>query len=202
MPTYGLRGATVYPYTNNNGTVTYGAGVGAGCAIQAQLELRFAEARLYACDNLAEYIREAIGGTITFGAKYFPQAAQPAMFGSRIKSRSITYTAPGAEAPTTESVSSVVTGADDAPTYVGFSAYGPDQIDGVKKWTAFFVKKVKFSAPSMTMQTKGETITFQTPNTTGEFLMDDTADKGLLEVATLDSEAAALAWIAAVADAG
>lgn len=202
MPTYGLRGATVYPYTNNNGTVTYGTGVGAGCAIQAQLELRFAEARLYACDNLAEYIREAIGGTITFGAKLFPQAAQVAMFGSKIKSRSISYTEPGSSTSTTQTVTSVVTGADDNPAYVGFAAYGPDQINGEKKWTAFFVRKVKFSAPSLTMQTKGETITFQTPQTTGEFLADDTTDRGLLEVATLDSEAAAQAWIAAIATAG
>lgn len=193
MPTYGLRGATVYPYTNNNGTVTYGTGIGAGCAISANLELHFAEARLYACDNLAEYLREVIGGTITFNAKLFPVAAQTAMFGTTTKTRSITV---GGTAVT---ATSVVTGGDDAPTYVGFSAYGPDQVDGVKKWTAFFVRKVKFSAPSMNMATKSDSITFQTPTTTGEFLQDDTAARTLLEVATLDSEAAAQAWIAAVA---
>lgn len=193
MPTYGLRGATVYPYTNNNGTVTYGTGIGAGCAISANLELSFAEARLYACDNLAEYLREVIGGTITFNAKAFPVAAQTAMFGTTTKTRSITV---GSTAVT---ATSVVTGGDDAPTYVGFSAYGPDQVDGVKKWTAFFVRKVKFSAPSMNMATKSDSITFQTPTTTGEFLQDDTSARTLLEVATLDSEAAAQAWIAAVA---
>ena len=69
----------------------------------------------------------------------------------------------------------------------------------MKKWTAFFVRKVKFSAPSMNMATKSDSITFQTPTTTGEFLQDDTAARTLLEVATLDSEAAAQAWIAAVA---
>lgn len=200
MPTYGLRGATVYPYNNNNGTVTYGTGIAAGCAINASLELRFAEARLYACDKLAEYIREAIGGTITFGAKLFPQAAQVAMFGSSTKTRSISYTPPGGTQQT-ESVVSTVTGADDTPTYVGFAAYGPDQVDGAKKWTAFFVKKVKFSAPNLNMATKGENIEFQTPRTTGEFLMDDTTDRSLMEVATLDSEEAAQAWIAAVAGA-
>lgn len=193
MPTYGLRGATVYPYTNNNGTVTYGTGIAAGCAISANLELNFSEARLYACDNLAEYLREVIGGTITFNAKLFPVAAQTAMFGTTTKTRSITV---GSTAVT---ATSVVTGGDDAPTYVGFSAYGPDQVDGVKKWTAFFVRKVKFSAPSMNMATKSDSITFQTPTTTGEFLQDDTAARTLLEVATLDSEAAAQAWIAAVA---
>ena len=115
------------------------------------------------------------------------------MFGTTTKTRSITV---GSTAVT---ATSVVTGGDDAPTYVGFSAYGPDQVDGVKKWTAFFVRKVKFSAPSMNMATKSDSITFQTPTTTGEFLQDDTAARTLLEVATLDSEAAAQAWIAAVA---
>lgn len=195
MPTYGLRGAKVYPYTNNNGAVTYGAGIGAGCAISASLELNFAEARLYACDNLAEYLREVIGGTITFNAKAFPQAAQTAMFGVSTKTRSVTVDG------STVQVTSIVTGGDDAPSYVGFGAYGPDQIDGVKKWTAFFVRKVKFSAPSLNMATKSDSITFQTPTTTGEFLQDDTSDKTLLEVATLDSEAAAQAWLDAVAGA-
>ena len=42
MPQYGLRGARVAAYTNNNGAVTYGQPKKAGCAITAQLELRFA----------------------------------------------------------------------------------------------------------------------------------------------------------------
>ena len=45
-------------------------------------------------------------------------------------------------------------------------------------------------------QTLGDNITFQTPTTSGEFLIDDLED--LLEVATLDSEADAKAWCDAV----
>ncbi len=197
MPTFGLRGAQVAPYNNNNGVITYGAPIGAGCAINANLELRFAEARLYACDSLSEYLREAIGGTVTFGAKYFPQAAQVTMFGATVKKRTVTYTPAGGEEQTAE-VESVVTSGNDVPRYVGFSAYGPDMIDGVRKWTAFFVAKAKFSTPSLTMQTKGETITFQTPQTTGEFLPDDSTGNVLQEVAICNSEEEAKAWCAAV----
>ena len=95
MPQFGLRGAMVAQYTNTNGAVTYGAPIGAGCAINVNLELTFAEARLYACDSLAEYLREVTGGNITFGAKLFPQAAQLLMFGSKTKTRSVTYTPAG-----------------------------------------------------------------------------------------------------------
>ena len=198
MPQFGLRGAMVAQYTNTNGAVTYGAPIGAGCAITVNLELTFAEARLYACDSLAEYLREVTGGNITFGAKLFPQAAQLLMFGSKTKTRSVTYTPAGSSTSTTVSVTSVATAANDDPSYVGFACYAPDMVDGVRKYTAFFVPKVKFSTPSTVLQTKGETITFQTPQTVGAFLQSDASDKVIQEVAICDSEAEAQAWIAAV----
>lgn len=196
MPQYGLRGARVAQYNNNQGAITYGNPVKAGCAISAQLELRFAEARLYACDTLAEYLREVIGGSITFGAKYFPTAAQQLMYGSQTKNRSVTYQNSGTT--TTATVTSLVTSANDSPKYVGFACYCPDMVDGVRKWTAFFVAKAKFSQPSYTLQTKGESITFQTPQTVGEFLPDDSSGMVVQEVAICDSEAEADAWCDAV----
>jgi phi13 family phage major tail protein len=196
MPTFGLRGAKVAKYNNENGAVTYDAPIGAGCAINVQLELTFAEARLYACDNLAEYLREALGGNITFEAKYFPQAAQQLMFGATVKSRTVSYQADGETVSKT--ITSIVDGADDSENYVGFAAYCPDMIDGAKKWTAFVVPKVKFSKPNSNYQTKSDSITFQTPTTTGAFAPDDTAGKVIREVAVCDSEAEAQAWCAAV----
>ena len=197
MPQFGLRGAMVAQYTNTNGAVTYGPPIGAGCAINVNLELTFAEARLYACDSLAEYLREVTGGNITFGAKLFPQAAQLIMFGSKTKTRSVTYTPEGGT-ETTENVTSVATTSNDNPSYVGFACYAPDMVDGVRKYTAFFVPKVKFSTPSTVLQTKGETITFQTPQTQGAFLQSDASDKVIQEIAICDDEEQAKAWIAAV----
>jgi len=54
-----------------------------------------------------------------------------------------------------------------------------------------------FGEPAMSFQTMGDTIIFNTPTTTGEFLADDSANKNLKEVAVLDSEAKANAWITA-----
>lgn len=197
MPQFGLRGAMVAQYTNTNGAVTYGAPIGAGCAINVNLELTFAEARLYACDSLAEYLREVTGGNITFGAKLFPQAAQLLMFGSKTKTRSVTYT-PAGGTETTEQVTSVAATSNDDPSYVGFACYAPDMVDGERKYTAFFVPKVKFSTPSTVLQTKSETLTFQTPQTQGAFLQSDASDKVIQEIAICDNEELAKAWIAAV----
>ena len=196
MPTIGFKGATVAPYNNNAGVVTYGTPITAGCPMQAQLELRCAEGRLYACDSLAESIREVIGGSVTFGAKYFPQAAQLAMFGATTKDRSVTYN--DGTTSVTKTVTSIVVSADNRPGYVGFAGFAPDVIDGQNKYTAFFVPKVKFSQPNTNFQTKNDTITFQTPTTTGEFLPDDTTGRVVQEVAICDSEAESLAWCQAV----
>lgn len=198
MPQFGLRGATVAQYNNNNGAITYGSPISAGCAISANLELQFAEARLYACDSLAEYLRECIGGNVTFGAKYFPQAAHALMFGAGTKARSVSYTPAGTTVTTVATVNSIVTTTNDAPKYVGFACYAPDMVDGVRKFTAFFVPKVKFSPPSYTLQTKGESITFQTPQTVGAFLPDDSGNMVIQEVAICDSEEEAKAWCTAV----
>ena len=73
--------------------------------------------------------------------------------------------------------------------------YAPDMIDGANKFTAVFVYKVLFGPPSRAFKTKDNTITFQTPTTTGEFLGDDSAANNLFEVAVLDSEADAKSWI-------
>ena len=197
MPIFGLRGATIAAYHNNNGVVTYDAPISAGCAIQANLELTFAEARLYACDMLSEYLREAIGGTITFGAKLFPDAAQQLMFGSTEKTSSVTVPAAGGTTET-KTIKSLVTSGNDNADYVGFSCYCPDLINNVRKYTAFFVAKVKFSPPSKNLQTRTDSIAFVTPSTTGQFMPDDTANAVIIESATCDSEDEAKAWCQAV----
>ena len=79
--------------------------------------------------------------------------------------------------------------------YVGVGFYAPDKIDGVTKYTCVWVPKALFGPPSLSYQTKGENIQFNTPTTTGEFLADDSTDELLLETETVDTAEAAVAWI-------
>lgn len=192
MPQFDLRGIHCAKYVNTAGTITYTDEQEVGDAMTATLEMRFAEGRLYAESTLAEFMRKATGGTIALGVKYIKDSAQQLMFGSTSKTRSITA------GSSTESVTSLVLGAKSTPAYVGVSFYAPDMVDGVEKYTCVFASKCLFGPPSMSLQTAGENIQFNTPTTSGEFLASDASTQDMLEVAVCDTEAAAIAWCAAV----
>ena len=186
----------VAKYVNTNGAVTYSGKLKAGDAMAVNLEMRNAEGRLYAESTLAEYMRKAVGGTISMGVKYLSDAVQALLFGAAAKTRSITYQAVTTEV--TESVTGVAYGAKTEANYVGVAFYSPCMRDGAKMFLCCFIPKTLFGPPSMSLQTAGENITFQTPTTSGEFLASDASDKELFEMATVDSEDAAIAWVDAV----
>lgn len=195
MPQFDLRGIQVAKYNNNSGTISYTNRQAVGDAMTANLEMRYAEGRLYAESTLAEFMKKATGGTISLGVKYIKDAAQQLMFGSRSKSRTVTYQDSGATA--TATVASLILGAKTDSAYVGIGFYAPDMVDGVEKYTCVKVAKCLFGPPSMSLQTAGDNIQFNTPTTSGEFLADDSTNQDMLEVAICDTEAAAIAWVAA-----
>lgn len=186
MPTFDLRGIKIGKYTNTDGTITYDTPISMGDAISVELNLTAAEGRLYAESRLAEYKKLITGGTASVGVKYITDAAQKLLFGMSENTRNV-----GANA----SQKSLKATAKDIAKYVGMGFYAPDAIDGTDKYTAVFVYKVLFGAPGYVYATKGDSITFQTPTTTGEFLADDSEDKNIMEIATLASESDAVAWI-------
>ena len=196
MPQFDLRHIYCAKYVNTAGTISYTDAQQIGDAMNANIELRYAEGRLYAEDALAEYMRKAVGGTISLGVKYIPTLAQQLLFSMRTKNRSITYLS-GATT-TTSTATSVVLGGHDEGVYVGVAFYAPDMVDGVKKYTCVLIKKALFGPPSMSLQTAGENIQFNTPTTSGEFLADDSTDEDLFEIAIVDTENAAKAWVSAV----
>lgn len=192
MPQFDLRGIKCAAYTNNNGTVSYTSAQSVGDAMTASLEMRYAEGRLYAESTLAEFMKKATGGTISLGVKYIKNSAQQLMFGSTTKSRSVTV------GTTSTNVSGLVLGAKSDSAYVGIAFYAPDMVDGTEKFTCVFVHKCLFGPPSMSLQTAGDSIQFNTPVTTGEFLASDNSSQDMLEVAVCATEAEAIAWVSAV----
>lgn len=198
MPQFDLRGIYAAKYVNTAGVITYTTPQKVGDAMTANLELRYAEGRLYAESALAEYLRKAVGGTISLGVKYIKSAAQKLMFGSADKSRVITYTPAGSSTTATASVEGLTIGAKTTGQYVGVAFYAPDMVDGVEKFTCVKISKALFGPPSMQLQTAGENIQFNTPTTSGEFMADDSASQNLIEVAIADTEEQAIAWVAAV----
>lgn len=184
MPAFDLRGIRIGKYTNTNGTVSYSEHESIGDAMECNLELKFAEGRLYAESTLSEYMKRAIGGTISIAEKYIPDDAQVVMYGAAKSSRSVGDV----------TVNGMRYGAKDQSNYVGVVFYAPDMIDGVEKYTCVFVSRCLFGAPAMSYKTKGDSIEFKTPTTTGEFLADHSANKVFIETGIAASEAEAIAW--------
>lgn len=195
MPEFDLRGIRAGKYVNTNGVVTYTGIQKVGDAMTANLELRYAEGRLYAESSLAEYLKKAVGGAISLGVKYIPAAAQKLLFGSRENTRQVSYTPEGTTTTATATVTGLALGALSRSQYVGVGFYAPDMIDGVQKFTCVKVAKAMFGPPSMALRTAGENIQFNTPTTSGEFMADDSTNQDMIEVAICDDENAALAWL-------
>lgn len=187
MPAFDLRHFRVakYSYDKAKNQVSYDTPMSMGDAMTANLELKFAEGRVYAEGALAEYLKKVTGLTISQGVKYIPNDAQKLLFKAYELQRTVASSA----------VKSMTFGKSSTGQYVGSAFYAPDMIDGVEKFTAVFVHKTLYGPPSKTYNTLGESITFQTPTTTGEALVDGAGH--LIEFAVCDSEADAEAWIAA-----
>ena len=192
MPQFGLRGIKAAKYVNTAGVITYTDRQKVGDAITANFELRRSEGRLYAEDGLAEYMANAVGGTVSLGVKYILDDAQKLMFGSIEKTRSVTV------GSTSQDVTSLAVSAKSEGEYIGLGFYCPALKDSQKVFWVCKICKALFAPPSMTLQTKGENIQFNTPTTTGEMMMDDSEEGLLYEAAYVDTEAAAKAWIDAV----
>lgn len=188
MPNFDLRGIKIAKYVNTSGTITYTGPQSIGDAMECNLELKFAEGRLYAESALAEYMKLATGGTISIGAKYIPAAAQTAMYGCAASTRTAN----------TKTITGLKYTAKDAADYVGVAFYAPDVIDGVAKYSCVHIRKALFSPPAMQFTTKGDSLKFSTPTTTGEFLADDSTAKEFFETGVADSEADAIAWVTEV----
>lgn len=188
MPEFNLKGIKAAKYINTSGVISYDTPVSCGGAMTANLELRFAEGRLYAEGTLAEYIRKATGGTLSLGVKYLPNDAQKLLFGVTDKTRGTG----------TSATTSLLTSAKDKGFEVGVVFYCDDMIDGVQKETCVFIRRSRFGQPSMQLQTMGENIQFATPTTSGEFLPDHSTEQGIMEVFVADDETKAAAWCNAV----
>lgn len=186
MPTFDARyfQCARYNYDSETGKVSYTEKTKVGDAMEVNLELKFAEGRLYAEGRLAEYMKLATGGTISAAVKYILREAQIMMYGATEHTRTVG----GKE------VKSLRHSAKDIADYVGFSFYAPDKIEGVTKYTAMFVSKALFGPPSYGFKTKGQNLEFKTPTTTGEFLADDSTDEVLIDSAILDTVDEAKAW--------
>lgn len=139
-----------------NGEETYAAPVSLAKAIKADLSVELAEAVLYADDGAAEVVKEFKSGKLALGVDDIGATAAQDLTGATIDDNGVL----------------ISTGEDGGtPVAIGFRA---KKANG--KYRYFWLFRVKFGIPATNLQTKGDSITFQTPTIEGTVMRRNKLD--------------------------
>ena len=132
---------------DSNGEETYGTPRLLAKAIKADLSIELTEAVFYADDTIAEIVKDFKSGKLSLGVDDIGRAAVQDLTGAITDDNGV-----------------LVSSSEDigAPVAVGFRA-----LKSNGKYRYFWFYRVKFGVPSANLQTKGDSINFQTPTIEG-----------------------------------
>jgi len=142
--------------TDSNGYETYGEPKRLAKAIDAELTIDLAEAILYADDGAAVSLKDFKNGTLTINMDDLPPDAVSNLTGASIDDNGVLIS------------TSEDGGADVA---IAFKARRPDNT-----YRFFWFYRVRFGVPPVSMQTKGDSITFNTPKIVGTVMRRNKPD--------------------------
>lgn len=157
MATIGLDNLYYSKITENiDGTETYAAPVKLAKAINADISIELAEAILYADDGAAVVVKEFKNGNLSLGIDDLGSTAAGDLTGAKIDDNKV-----------------LISTSEDGgtPVAIGFRA---KKANG--KYRYFWLYKVKFGIPATNLQTKGDSITFQTPTIEGTVMRRNKTD--------------------------
>ncbi|MCQ2087996.1 MAG: major tail protein [Bacilli bacterium] len=136
-------------------TGTYSQAFKCGKAINTSVTPSYNETSLFADDQEQESVKEFKNAAVVLGADRLPKEAAVIVFGHTVEE----------DGTETDNV-------DDAPNYVGYGFVSSEMVDGVKKYRACVLHKVKFTEGEESFTTKGDSITFGTPTINGTATAD------------------------------
>ena len=157
MATIGLDNLYYSKITEDiDGTETYAAPVKLAKAINADISIELAEAILYADDGAAVVVKEFKNGNLSLGIDDLGSTAAGDLTGAKIDDNKV-----------------LISTSEDGgtPVAIGFRA---KKANG--KYRYFWLYKVKFGIPATNLQTKGDSITFQTPTIEGTVMRRNKVD--------------------------
>ncbi len=139
-----------------DGTETYATPVSLAKAIKSDLSVDLAEATLYADDGAAAVVKEFKSGKLSLGVDDIGRTAAEDLTGATIDDNGV-----------------LVSTSEDGgtPVAIGFRA---KKANG--KYRYFWLYKVKFGIPATNLQTKGDSISFQTPTIEGTVMRRNKLD--------------------------
>lgn len=176
--TTGLRDLYFAPITMTDGAETYGSPVKMAEAISADITVNVAEATLYADDALNQSVKEFTNGTIKLGVADLSATVLASILGQSTDGAGVTW----------------ASGSDVAPyVAVGFRA-----AKGNGQYRYIWLQKVQFAIPSESFETKGESISFKTPEISGTFMKALANDMWKADFTGLPTADTASTWFNAV----
>lgn len=139
-----------------NGDETYGTPEVLAKAIKADLSVELAEAILYADDSASEVVKAFKSGKLSLGIDDIGKEKAQDLTGAAVDENGVLISA-------TEDLGS--------PVAIGFRA---QKSNG--KYRYFWLYRVQFGIPATNLQTKGDSISFQTPTIEGTIMRRNKAD--------------------------
>ena len=182
MAKIGLKYPCYSPATEDDSSITYGAGAVLARAISANIDIENNYTLLHADDAVAESDTSFASGTVTIGIDDLYDKAKVDLL-DYIEGN----------------VVDVNTGAKELsvgvanPAYVGFGFYGKVVRKKKNYWRAIWLKKVQFAEPSDEFATKGENVEFSTPELEGNIML--AVDGKWKDEATFSTEKGAKDWL-------
>lgn len=141
---------------DDQGEETFGVPIPLAKAIKADLSIELAEAVLYADDGAASVIKDFKSGKLSLGVDDIGVTAAQDLTGAVADNNGVLISSGESEG---------------ALVAVGFRALKPDN-----RYRYFWLYRVKFGIPATNLQTKGDSITFQTPTIEGTVMRRNKPD--------------------------
>ena len=185
MAQIGLQYLICAPITETTSTVAYAKGMVMSYAIKADISIETNEGTLYADNRIVENIKEFKSGKLSLGGDHLSYEVLSLILGHKLETM-------------TPSGQKLTAKGDDDGKYVGVGFYATTIKDSVRKYRAIWLHKIKFGVPNESLETKGDSVKFQTPTIEGTILTDILGV--WKEEALFETEAAARQWLNGLAD--
>lgn len=165
--------------------LTYDTGVVVGRAIGANVNWNRNSDALYADDALAESDNSLTGGTVDINVDDISDEAQLVIF-SQTKTDG------------TNSGPDVYHENGDPSPYIGLGYYRVRRFKDVETYVAYWIHKTQLAVSTEAANTKGNTVTWQTPTATGNVMAvvnDSTGKNQFRDRASFTDESKAIEWL-------
>lgn len=198
MAGIGVQHAVASPISayGTNSAPTYGTGFIVSRLTKIDSSLEYNDNSAYSDNSIEETDKSFSKGTITFGTYGLGKTISERynvmnkLFGSTVSTGS-------GENASTE----LIVGADDVPQHVGFGYVKTERNNNVDKYIARWYFDVQFAPPSESIETKGESINFQTQDISGTvFKIDGFGNGNIYKEKICDTLASALEYVDTLAN--